>query len=468
MNAEFKEPSDSVILSQLTAYLDGELNNDEIVSVEEKLANDRNYRKLMQKLQKTWDVLDLLPASKVQPSFTQSTMKLVVDDARNQAHQTRTSVWTWPIRILALLLIPAVASASSFFANRYFQTIPHQQLQQDLPVIKDFEVLTCDENLTIEFLEALAGKIYVFGMSSPDKLDPRMNMFQKQVNDLTMVTTLEDFEKGLLRNNRARFERLDHESQNELRDLHQQIESHPRSAALKDALFRYYFWLNEQTDSDAAQIRYVIDVDFKIDEIKRLVNVQFLPTFTSQLQPEDRKTIYLGLILLTFEKQAEIDEKFLELFSPVEEEYLKFETDLKFVDEQTDSETDVTLTPPYKTYFSGRKLKKIFELYPEAIDQIVSREIANKIKKGVISVPALEMLELASNLPDVEPVSEEQLLTRWLLIAFDDYFQTEPLDLEEFFKQLPKEEQEKLNNEFPEDRKRILQKRWKEQFGQSL
>ena len=52
-------PSESSIMLQLTAYLDGELGNSETQQVEERLATDQQYRSIMQQLQKTWDVLDL-------------------------------------------------------------------------------------------------------------------------------------------------------------------------------------------------------------------------------------------------------------------------------------------------------------------------------------------------------------------------------------------------------------------------
>ena len=121
--------SESAIMQQLTAYLDGELENDELIAVEERLSQDDKYRNLMQKLQKTWDVLDVLPTSSVNHSFTQSTMKLVVDDAKKAVFKNKTNYWTWPLRILALILIPLTASTGTFLANRYFQSIPNRQLQ---------------------------------------------------------------------------------------------------------------------------------------------------------------------------------------------------------------------------------------------------------------------------------------------------------------------------------------------------
>ena len=289
-------PSDSSIMQQLTAYLDGELENDELLEVEERLAEDEKYRTLMQQLQKTWDVLDILPTSKVNHSFTQSTMKLVVSDAQKMVTEKSINRWTWPIRILTLFLIPFAASAGAFVANRYFQSIPHRQFQKDLAVIKDLDVLACDENLTIEFLEALVKDRSIFGMTTPLASDKRLKLFERDVADLASLTLMEDYDKGVVRSNRTNFYSYDRDQQNSIRQLYDQIQSHPDNDAMKTMLYEYNFWLAQQSNSDAEGIRYIKDVDFKISEIKQIVHDQFLPNFAAQLQQDDLKSIYLGAL----------------------------------------------------------------------------------------------------------------------------------------------------------------------------
>lgn len=458
-------PSESSIMQQLTAYLDGELENAERDQVEERLSNDQKYRSLMQQLQKTWDALDILPTSKVNHSFTQSTMKLVVNDAKKVATQNATNPWTWTIRILALILIPFAASAGAFVANRYFQSIPHRQLQTDLDVIKDYDVLTCDENLSIDFLEALVQDRSIFGMTTPLQSDKRLNLYDQEIPDLASLMLLEDFEKGVIRSNRAKFNKLDRSQQNKIRQLHQKIQSHSKCDMMTTMLFEYSFWLAQQSESDADRIRYIKDIDFKIDEIKQIVDDQFLPIFASQLQQADLETIYLGLIYLTDKQRSIITNKFLELFTEIEELELIIDADKKFGEKQSKS-------PNYQTYLSGNMLKKIYDRFPDQIEQIVPPDLVDEIKMATISLPAKQVLEIAANMTDEFPGGEQirqvHLMTRWLLLAMDEHFQTSPKDENEFFQSLPQKQQEQLNNEFPEDKKRMVRELWETKFGQNL
>ena len=62
-----REESDPDI-ELLTSYLDGELDDAETTAVEQRIASDPKFRLQMQKLQKTWDLLESLPAESADPS----------------------------------------------------------------------------------------------------------------------------------------------------------------------------------------------------------------------------------------------------------------------------------------------------------------------------------------------------------------------------------------------------------------
>ena len=74
-------PSDPLLIEELTAYLDGELEATEVQRVEQRLSTDPEYRAEMQALQRTWDLFDRLPDGHASSNFTQSTMEIVVQDA---------------------------------------------------------------------------------------------------------------------------------------------------------------------------------------------------------------------------------------------------------------------------------------------------------------------------------------------------------------------------------------------------
>ena len=68
--------------------------------------------------------------------------------------------------------------------------------------------------------------------------------------------------------------------------------------------------------------------------------------------------------------------------------------------------------------------------------------------------------------PGGEQSREAHLMTRWLLLAFENYFQTK--NQNQFYESLSDEQKARLNNEFPEDRKRMLREMWEDKFGQKL
>ena len=315
MNQNASNPeSESAILSQLTAYLDGELDPAEIQQVEDRLSVDDVYRSHLQKLQQTWDMLDILPTSSANRSFTQSTMKLVVEDAEKLGLQKRRSAWTWPIRILALILAPILASATTFLISQFMQDIPNQRLAEDLAIVKDLDVLNCDENISIEFLEKLAIEKSIFGIVAPSKISKRYIAFRQSVPDVESITLLQPFEKQIIRSNREKFNQLSDSDQFRLKGLNEQIENSANSDSIRAALYDYQFWLSEQSSLVAAEIRDLDDPVQKIRRIKTEVEEQFLPQFTKQLPPEDLNTVFLGLVYLVEQQRASIDSTFDELF----------------------------------------------------------------------------------------------------------------------------------------------------------
>ena len=160
-----------------------------------------------------------------------------------------------------------------------------------------------------------------------------------------------------------------------------------------------------------------------------------------------------------------ISNKFLELFSEIEALELEVDADLKFGKDKSESSD-------YQTYLRSSKLKRIYDRFPNQIEQIVPANLVESIKTTTISLPARQVLEIATNMTDEFPGGEQtreiHLMTQWLLLAFDDRFQTKPLDEREFFESLTAEEQDQLNNEFPEDRRRKIREMRETKFGKNL
>lgn len=142
------------ITDELSAYLDGELDAAGVRAVEERLARDPVYHQELQRLERAWDLLDRLPRAAVDDSFTKTTIEMVAVAAAEDAQQVLNEL---PRRQRRQRTIGAVAVLAvglvGFFAGRWLWPNPNEQLLEDLPVIKNFELYYQADNL--EFLRML-------------------------------------------------------------------------------------------------------------------------------------------------------------------------------------------------------------------------------------------------------------------------------------------------------------------------
>ncbi len=138
---------------RLVAYLDGELDSQQTVDVERRLADDPTLRRHLHELQKTWDVLDCLPQTNTADAFTKSTIELVTREATREIRRTRRHRRTTWIRLGMFGLLGLVGILSGFQAIRAYQTAPTRQLARDLRVIENMELYRSIDSL--EFLKQL-------------------------------------------------------------------------------------------------------------------------------------------------------------------------------------------------------------------------------------------------------------------------------------------------------------------------
>jgi anti-sigma factor RsiW len=66
---------------EISAYLDGELTPQERLAVETRLANDAAFREELLRTEAAWQLLDTLPRTRLDTSFTETTMELVAAKA---------------------------------------------------------------------------------------------------------------------------------------------------------------------------------------------------------------------------------------------------------------------------------------------------------------------------------------------------------------------------------------------------
>jgi len=140
------------VLDQLSAYLDGELDAAESERVEQLLASDPQARDELVRLQRAWELLDRLPPSEVEASFTQTTVDMIAVAAADTAEPMPAASLPWRRWLLAGGGLVA-AGLLGFVSVAALRPDPNAALLEDLPVIENLEIYRQADS--IEFLRAL-------------------------------------------------------------------------------------------------------------------------------------------------------------------------------------------------------------------------------------------------------------------------------------------------------------------------
>lgn len=140
---------------EIVAYLDGELDAERSQRVERLIAEDEHVRSELQRLQKTWDLLDELPSQEAGEAFTRTTLAmatLAVDEeaATLAAREPRARASRWTAVVASVF----VALAIGYVATRALLPDPNAELLRDLQVIENLDEYR--QVGEIEFLRALA------------------------------------------------------------------------------------------------------------------------------------------------------------------------------------------------------------------------------------------------------------------------------------------------------------------------
>lgn len=122
----------------LSAYLDGELDEPGRERVEQLLASDASARQELARLREAWELLDRLPKSEVNVSFTQTTVEMVALASVSQDEPTRFGLRRW-IGPLVLLIAIVAAAGTGFAIGRFAWPDPNEQLLRDLPLVEHLD-----------------------------------------------------------------------------------------------------------------------------------------------------------------------------------------------------------------------------------------------------------------------------------------------------------------------------------------
>lgn len=288
-----KQEKDNLNHPELVAYLDGELERNQRAEVERKLAESPEYRNELANLQRTWDVLDALPATRASQEFTQSTVELVALKTRNLENQSTSGARILRMGVLVILLIipPIAAFSYGYWSKKEALTAPNRQLLKDLPIIENLSLYRSvsaelDVDQGIRFLELLNSKPSVFlnfelDFSEPTGVNLPSKSFTTNPTSLTLDSFSQEEMERLLLSQREfdRFAGSQPEKTDNLRRFHKILNEHPDSSQLKNLLIYWNSWLkNKGYYLGRDEIDRIKDAtaEDRIVEIRRLEKEDFV------------------------------------------------------------------------------------------------------------------------------------------------------------------------------------------------
>jgi len=142
------------IHEEIVAYLDGELDVEQIQRAEARLTSHPDYQRRLQQMQRAWDLLDTLPHAQVDESFSRSTIEMVAVSADEELQQVQMSAASRTRRTwLSGAGFTLTSAAAGFALALGLAPRANDGWLRDLPVIENVDVYLHADS--VEFLQIL-------------------------------------------------------------------------------------------------------------------------------------------------------------------------------------------------------------------------------------------------------------------------------------------------------------------------
>ena len=448
-------------LEELTAYLDGELEPAEVQRVEARLGSDTAYRAQLQALQKTWDLLEILPAEVPDSSFVKTTMEMAIQDAVvSRQHRNRRSL-RWIFRNLLFVLLLLGAFGIACYATMMAKTAPHRQLVNDLMLIenldrynkvdRNLEFLTRldewglfadDATLDSQLVEALPADWFAYNQRGNHPSRETIEDRRRRIDAMDLE------QRDDLRRKYAQFTGLSPEQQSELRKFHNELSSHPERDRLTSTLNAYYDWLKTLGIAEQAQL-LDLPSNQRLVEISNIKTRQAREAFgrsgsTKLPTAEDAKFLFDWYEMAIRSNENLIRNRFLKVVvQHLNAKGRKIPTDLlnRFAYRQP----------------LGQLVAILFRIDEKAIQNLVFGDM-EMLRHGL----SLEAREIFDQQTDAE---KRQLLLNWIDAANQAKTSVSPERLQEFYEKLPVSERDELDRMAPEDWMQSLTEKYRAQHN---
>ena len=267
---------DPSLEEQLVAYLDGELDAEAAQRIEELLATNAEVRDALQRLDRTWDLLDELDRPEVGDRFAQSTLEMVAVAATKDAAEVRAKAPSTRRRRRNLMGVGiVVAGLVGFAAVALFAPDRNRQLLRDLPILENLGPYRQIKD--VQFLRTLHSKD-VFAepvamgpdsSETPDPSDPADGS-EDPATARQRVEQMSPAEKEQLARQNERFEALPPAERRRIGQLHDQLERASDGDQLREVMQRYHRWLTSLPPYQRAEL-IEMEPSKRIEQIESLL-----------------------------------------------------------------------------------------------------------------------------------------------------------------------------------------------------
>ena len=440
-------------IEELTAYLDGELDQAAQDRVEARLDSDPEYLAQMQQLQQTWDLLDQLPESMPTKSFTEKTMELAIGDEVKRSNSVNAGAWG--LRAALMLAIPALLFATSFAIARHWQSQPDRFLLENLSVIDHHPYYTIaknDNQFVDGLLELFSGNAFVTtDFTSESQLEAEVVSVTPETQDArkSYVSSLSAEEKVRLKKQMTEFLNKPQAKQDALKAFDQEIRSCDDASERLYVLGQYYEWLRHLKQEQRTVVMSLPAEDCLV-QIERIRNIQASDKLSmaglSDVPPDDIELIFGWYDAVCSQADGDMRDQVAQTIS-------------KLASAQGRKPSQGELRIAERGFFP-RLVKILLQLERKFVEQTVLREDSLELLDLMLSEQTREVLYSRNS------NQQKRLVLQWFESANQAKFDVRPEDLYKFEQALDAQTRSQLRSQHlsSEDYIAVIRKLYREKL----
>jgi hypothetical protein len=272
----------------LVAFIDGELTAEEVRRIDQLIATDSQLQRRVADLRSSWQLLDDLPAAKLNPQLAQTTIELI---ALSLSSSSSTGLWNLLLRYrLPALIVSTIAAVGLGFSVSSWQAYQQKKsIVDDLMVLVNFQDLDdvdsqawLDKLASIENLEQAGMPLY------EERTFPNL---PKATSDFEgWVDALDINQKLSLQEAFRSFAAASPERQTNLRTIAKQV-ADAGTDKTHSLIKAYSALLRRINIVEAVQIKDEKDLDLRAKQVQEVVRREMAIGYANNLSEEEKSRI---------------------------------------------------------------------------------------------------------------------------------------------------------------------------------